>query len=176
MMALRHPPSTHLVVSYTPYGLFWCVWVSVGCVHHVFALRDSCQSIQGETCRLNTLSCALYLTPGWFNLTPYTHIHTTIHKHTHAYTPTSPVIHQYSIDPLHPAPSPHAVQHQGQDNVHAGLISDRFTIKLKLLFNSSGCSVLFDLALWERMSYSWHGESAGARMVGTRFITQPPNV
>lgn len=182
-MALRHPPSSHPIVSYTPYGLFWWVWVSVGCVYHVFALRDSCQSIQGETCRLNTLSRALYLTPGWFNPTPYTHARARPYTNTPArtHTPTSPVIHQYlhrgaSIDPLHPASSPRAVQHQGQDDVRAGLISDRFTIKLKLLFNSSGCSVLFDLAPWERMSYSWHGESAGAGMVGTRFITQPPNV
>lgn len=111
LMALRHLPSSHPIVSHTPYGLFWCVWVSVGCVYHVSALRDSCQSIQGETCRLNTLSRALYLTPGWFNPTPYTHIHTPIHKHTPAYTPASPVIHQYlhrgpllipSTQPLHP--------------------------------------------------------------------------
>lgn len=94
----------HPIVCYTPYGLFWCVWVSVGCVYHVFALWDSCQSIQGETCRLNTLSRALYLTPGWFNPSPYTHIRTPVHKHTLAYTPTSPVIHQYLHQGLYWSP------------------------------------------------------------------------
>lgn len=104
LMALRHPAASHPTVCYTPYGLFWCVWVSVGCVYHVFGLRDSCQSIQGETCRLNTLSRALYLTPGWFNSTPFTHIHTPIHKHAHTYTPTSPVIHQYLHQGLYWSP------------------------------------------------------------------------
>lgn len=56
------------------------------------------------------------------------------------------------------------------------LISDGFTIKLKLLFNSFGLCVLVDLAAGARMSYSWHGGSAGAGIRGTRFITQPPNV
>lgn len=105
---------------------------------------------------------------------PYTHIRVCIHTHLTCHPsipPSGPL-----LIPFHPASSPRAVQHQGQDDVRAGLISDRFTIKLKLLFNSSGHSVLFDLAPWERMSYSWLGESAGAGMVGTRFITQPPNV
>lgn len=164
-------------VCYTPYGLFWCVWVSVGCVYHVLGLRHYCQSIHGETCRLNTLSHALYLTPGWFNSTPFTHIHKHTHLHTHPLHLSSiNTSIRASIDPLHPASSAHAVKHQGQDNVGAGLISDRFTIKPKLLFNSSGHCALFDLAPWEGMSYSWREESAETRMVGARFITQLPNV
>lgn len=144
-MALRHPPTSQPTVIYAPYSLFWCLWVRVGCVDHVFGLWDSSQSIQGETCRLNTLSLALYLTPGWFNSTPFTCTHT--HSRTHLLRLSSiNTSIRACIDPLHPASSPHAVQHQGQDNIHAGLISDRFTIKPKLLFNSSRRCALFDLA------------------------------
>lgn len=172
LMALRHPPTSLLHSLW-----FVLVWVSAGCVYHVSALRDSCQSIQGETCRLNTLSRALNLTPGRFSPTPFAHIlgHTNPHTQPLHLSSVNTSI-RASIDPLHPASSPHAIQHRGQDDIGAGLISGRFTIKLKLLFNSSGCRALFDLAPLERMSYSWHWKSAGAGMVGTRFITQPPNV
>lgn len=104
--ALRHPHASQPTSVNAPYSLFWCLWVRVGYVDHVFGLWDSSWSIQGETCRLNTLSLALYLTPGWFNSTPFTRTHTHIHVHTcfacHPSIPPSGLVLIPFTRPLHP--------------------------------------------------------------------------